>query len=277
MNRSRLLITLSLASIAALSAAAGGPTGTLYIMNYGEFGSATGIDRIQGMTYNATASSNNLDICIAAYGDVRTMGYSQNDKGSKFDLSGSPLVGGPYVNTIANSQLHDGTSDGSFNYSVNYTTGDVLEFDRNWASPLTLFNVSTSLPGAGFITMNSLDGSFWISQWGGPDTVQHYTHGGILLSTWNSGVNTSTGLALDPLDGTLWMGDLSTPWTLHQFSQGGTLLQSVSYTFANPQGSWYGMEFDTTPVPEPATIAALGMALLATMRRRRTGPLTQKI
>jgi hypothetical protein len=35
--------------------------------------------------------------------------------------------------------------------------------------------------------------------------------------------------------------------TLHQFSQSGALLQSTPYAL---QGSWYCMEFDTTPVPE---------------------------
>lgn len=172
----------------------------------------------------------------------------------------------PIPNNIVNSQLHDGTSDGNFNYSVNFTTGDVLQFDRNWANPVALFNATADLPGAGWITMDVADGSFWLSQWGGPDVVAHFTSTGTLLSTFNSGVFGSLGLALDPVDGTLWMGDSN--FVLHQYNQSGTLLQSTPYAL---QGSWYGMEFDTALVPEPSTfvLAALGFVGLAAWAWRR--------
>ena len=247
-----------------------GPTSTLYVTNYGEFsgGTVTGLDLIQGAGVTSYPTADLLGIDIAVYGDVRTMGYSDTDTGDKYDLAASPLVGGPYTNNIANSQLHDGTSDGNYNYSVNYTTGDVLQFDRDWANPVVLFSTIGSLSDAGWITMDVGDGSFWISQWGGPDVVAHFTSAGALLGTFNSGITASVGLALDPADGTLWMGDSS--FVLHQFSQSGTLLQSTPYTL---QGSWYGMEFDTTPVPEPSTfvLAACGIIGLAAWgcRRRR--------
>jgi hypothetical protein len=167
------------------------------------------------------------------------------------------LGGGPYPNNIVGSQLHDGTSDGNYNYSVNYTTGDVLRFDRNWASPVVIFNATADIPGAGYITMNAGDGSFWISQWGGADIVGHFTSAGTLLGTFNSGVLGCTGLAPDPVDGTLWMGDYT--FTLHEFTQSGTPLQSVPHAV---QGSWLGMEFDTTPVPESAGLSLAGMALV---------------
>jgi len=240
-----------------------GPTSTLYVMNYGEFGTSVGLDLFQGASETSYPTGNGVDICIAvAGGDVRTMGYSGGDSGSKFNPAGGPLVGGPYTNTIANSQLHDGTSDGNFNYSVNYTTGDVLRFDRNWASPTVLFNASGTLPGAGWITMNGADGSFWLSQWGGPDLVVHLTSAGALISSFNSGILGSAGLALDPVDGTLWMSNGSS--TLYQFGQSGTLLQSPSYSIS---GSLYGMEFAT--IPAPSTLAAAGLVGGALARRRR--------
>lgn len=271
MKISRRNSSLAMFLIAALAspALAVGPTSTLYVTNYLELSGSTitGLDLVQGSFATSYPTSYPLGINIAVYGDVRTMGYSDTNQGEKFDLLASPVAGGPYTNNIVGSQLHDGTSDGNFNYSVDYTTGDVLRFDRDWASPTVVFNATADVPGAGWITMNAADGSFWISQWGGPDLVGHFTSTGTLLGSFNSGVTASTGLALDPVDGTLWMGDST--FTLHQFSQSGTLLQSVPYTL---QGSWYGMEFDTTPVPEPSSLVMAALALfgfLAWQYRRR--------
>jgi hypothetical protein len=86
------------------------------------------------------------------------------------------------------------------------------------------------------------------------------------LGTFNSGILGSVGLALDPIDGTLWMGDSN--FVLHQFSQSGAPLQSLGYSL---QGSWYGMEFDTVPVPEPSSLvlAVLGLIGFVAWDRRR--------
>lgn len=248
---------------AAFGHGAFGPTSVLYIVNYGEFGSSTGLDLVQGATVNSYNTGNVVDTCIGvAAGDVRTLGYGQNDTGSRFDLFGGPLSGGPYTNTIANSQLHDGTSDGTYNYSVDYVTGDVLRFSRTWTSPTVLFNLAIGLPGAGYITMNATDGSFWISQFGGPDIVNHYSSTGTLIGGFNSGLLGAQGLALDPVDGTLWT---SVQNTLYQFDQAGNALQNCTYSVP-PQ--WYGMEFETFPVPEPSSMVVLGVAGLALLRRR---------
>ena len=256
---SSLVAAFLLAALAA-PALAVGPTSTLYITNYLELGdgTVTGLDLVQGAGVSSFPTGFPLGIDIAVYGDVRTMGYSQNDQGEKFDLAGNGQIGGPYVNNIPGSQLHDGTSDGSYNYSVDFTTGDLLQFDRDWANPVTLFNITADIPGGGWITMNTSDGTFWVSQWGGPDLVAHFSPTGTLLGGLNSGVSVSSGLALDPVDGTLWMADDPTK-TLYQFDQVGNLLQSQAYAV---NGQWYGMEFDTTPVPEPGSLALAAIGLL---------------
>jgi hypothetical protein len=258
------LIALAVLLVPAAAFAAAGPTGTLYIVSNQEYGSNDGLQLVQGGTLTSVPTGNPVDISIAAYGDIRTMGYSQADSGSRFNLAGAPLVGGPYTNGIAGSQLHDGTSDANHNYSINYTTGDVIEFDRNWASPNVLFNVTATNPGGGWITMNAADGTFWISPWGGGDLITHYTHTGTVLSSFNAGLLGTSGLARDPLDSTLWLSDGNT--TLYQYTESGTLLQSPNYAHG---GIWYGMEFDNTTVPEPAslTLMALGAGLMLVRKR----------
>lgn len=257
------LVGLMLELLLSGSARAAGPTSTLYAVNYGEFGGGTvsGLDLIQGTNESSFATGNSVDTCIATAGDVRTFGYSFNLTGSRFDLAGNPLSGGPYTNLIVNSQMHDGTSDGSYNYTVDYVTGDLLEFDRNWASPVTLFNANGSGGTAGWITMNAVDGSFWLSQYGNSDLVEHRTHAGALLGSFNSGINYSQGLALDPVDGSLWM---SSGFTLYQFNQSGTALQNLTL---NLQGSWYGMEFDTVPEPSSLPLVGIGVAFLSVLLR----------
>lgn len=265
MNHLRL--GLGLISLAVCGGAmAVGPTSTLYLTNYGEYnsGNEVGLDRIQGAGFASSSTGNFIDICIAVGGgDVRTTGYSPTYAGSRFDLAGNPLPGGPYTNLIGN-QLHDGTTDGVYNYAADYVTGDVIEFDRNWANGVTLFNPSGP-NGTAYITMNAGDGSFWLSMYGGSDLVEHRTHSGALISSFNSGVFNTAGLALDPVDGTLWMSEFNGGHTLYQFTQGGSLLQTMNY---NLQGTWYGMEFNTTSTPEPASMAALGIGALALVRRR---------
>jgi hypothetical protein len=270
MNSSRLasLLTLALSALWAVSglAAPTGPTSTLYLVNYGEFsgGNISGLDLVQGLTENSFPTGNLVDTAIAASGDIRTMGYVLSESGSRFGLAGNPLPGGPYLNNYG-GQLHDGTSDGFYNYAVDYVSGNVLQFDRNWASPVTLFNPNG--PGTtGWITMNAADGSFWLSWYGGPDKVEHRSHTGTLLISFNSGVAGNQGLALDPVDGTLWTS--SSGYVLYQFDQSGNLLQTLPVSVSGG-GYWYGMEFDITPVPEPASLVLAGAGLASLLWPRR--------
>ena len=59
---------------------------------------------------------------------------------------------------------------------------------------------------------------------------------------------------------------MASGYTLYQFDQSGTPLQNLSFSVQG--GGWYGMEFDTTPVPEPSCLGLLaGMGFLLLRRR----------
>ena len=82
----KLLVAVAIVALAASPALAiVGPTSTLYIMNYGEFGSNTGLDLVQGVTTSSHNTNLPLDINIAVYSDVRTMGYGDTDQGARFE------------------------------------------------------------------------------------------------------------------------------------------------------------------------------------------------
>ncbi len=259
-------LTAAMAIAVAASSFGSGPTSTLYATNKAAFGASNGLDRIQGASFSASTTGNSDDYGLAVWGDVRTVGYFGGAVGSQFDLNGNLLGGGPYQDTYAADPIYDGTSDGKYNYGVGYFGGSIIQYDRNWANPIVLFTDSNFTNHAG-ITMNVGDGSFWVSQYKAGDEVEHFSHTGTLLGSFNSGIRGTLGMALDPLDGTLWLNNTFSPTTLYQYDQAGNLLQQVNY---GPTGvTWYGMEFNGAPVPEPASIAALAVGALALRRRRK--------
>jgi PEP-CTERM motif len=201
---------------------------------------------------------------IAVSGDLRTTGNFNSNLGQQYNLS-MVSTGTTYAGSWEG--LYDGTTDGSRNYTIDYGTGDVLSYDRDWQGPVTLFNA-----GGGFgdylgITYDG-SGGLWISRWNN-SIVEHRSMSGALLSSFSAGFSSITCLAMDYSTGTLWMGTQGNQGTFFQFSTTGTNLQSVFYsnmTTANTLGG----EFDLSPVPEPSSIVVLGLGALAFMRRKRT-------
>src|SRR5262245_24052378 len=76
-----------------------------------------------------TGSGNESPVAVGS--TVRTMGYSSGLGGAEYTLGGT-FTGNTYTNSTGYSQTYDGTTDGSRNYTVDYSTGDVLAGNTDW-------------------------------------------------------------------------------------------------------------------------------------------------
>jgi hypothetical protein len=68
-------------------------------------------------------------------GDVRTLSaypFPGADTGAQYDLALTP-TGTTYTNTFG-SELLDGTTDGTYNYAVQWSTSSVVRFDADWTN-----------------------------------------------------------------------------------------------------------------------------------------------
>ena len=251
------LLTLFAAPAARAQAppAGSGPVSKLYL-TAGEQGHNF---IIQGSTVTQSNVAVGKESAIAVSGDVRTLIPSSagNTGGANYDLNFTD-TGGRYTSTF---NFFDGTTDGTHNYSVNYNIGseNVYQTDRNWQTPVALFQVPEAYLG---ITYDRTNNSLWISNFHGT-TVGDYSLTGTLLSSFNTTFNSITCLSLDPADNTLWMGSQNTKGTFYQYSKGGVFLQSDTYAALANQNT-LGGEFNIAApaVPEASTTVSLGLLLV---------------
>jgi hypothetical protein len=166
--------------------------------------------------------------------------------------------------------FNDGTTDGlTNNYLVDYVTGGVYATNLDWSGLLLLFPTGLINGAVLGITYDASNNSLWVSGFDNDDVINH-SMAGLVLSSFSTGFNAITSLALDPADGTLWMGTQNNFGTFSQFSKAGVLLDTVTY--ANMAGqNTLGGEFNIEPAaaPEPTTPALISVVVAGWLFRRR--------
>lgn len=251
-----LLLVLSVALTA-------GPFSTYYLTD-GE-GGANWIIRGDAAQSYAQHGSQEYAIAVSG-GQVRTLGADPGDHGSLYDTDFNYLgTDYPYFGYGFN----DGTSDGAYNYSVDWYTGIVYRTTRDWISPTVLFDTGFGTGNAVGITYDPSNNSLWVSQFSG-STIANFSMTGVPLSSFNVRVSAITALALDPADRTLWFGSQNTMGTFYQYSVSGIAGQTQAYANMTASNT-LGGEFDSVPEPASALLfsGVLAALLLYHIGRRR--------
>ena len=215
---------------------------------------------VQGNTVTQLPEVHQYEYALAVRNTVRTYSGYPFSIGNEYTLAGAPLAT-TYANGFG-SQMLDGTTDGTFNYAVQWNQGKVVRFGLDWTSPTVV--ASNLDPDTIGITYNPFDGTFWTAS-RQQTRIYHYSSSFSLLGSFVT-AGAISGLAFDPADGTLWGLNANAGNRLDQYSTGGVLLSSLSDTqIAN--ANTLGAEFAL--IPEPATTSLLGIGGLMMLRLAR--------
>lgn len=176
---------------------------------------------------------------LAIRDTIRTMGANAGDIGAEYDLFGKDL-GVRYVHPPGPIRCWDGTTDGTYNYSID-TAGGVYRFDLDWSNPVFLFDAGST----GALAYDPTNDSLWVGQFS-TTTVMNYTLTGTVLSSFATGHDKNMALALDHADDTLWLHDRNAQGTFEQWTKAGTRLARIAVPGMQGQNALAG-EFQFAP------------------------------
>jgi hypothetical protein len=212
------------------------------------------------------------DFALAIGSTIRSYGRDSSNTGNQYNLSGGFI--GSYGNTNPGFvDTYDGASDGTRTWSVAHNDFNspqfaVVQAGPTWAGGTKVWSPVDRSSG---ITYDNTDDTLWIAKnASGSDGIMHYSTSGTLLGGFTFGFlnGAGYGLALDRADNTLWLsGGFGTAGKLFQYSKTGTLLNTLNVSGLN---GFNAISAEFSSVPEPASMAALGLGVVALLRRRRT-------
>jgi hypothetical protein len=271
MKTTKALCGLALLALAGTAQAAG-PTSTLYLTA----GAQSQNLEVPAGTTTAIVSaqednSGQGEYAIAVSGGtIRTGGngeFGAPALGSTYDLNFNYI--GPRLANPGNNIL-DGTTDGSYNYGVDFSNGNVYRCNLDWSSPTFMFTASDLSYSASGITYDPFNNSLWIGafQRNFIGSVSDYSMTGTFLSSFTTTSSQNWALAFDGADGTLWGMALQGSGIFNQYSTSGVLLQTINI---HNTDNILGGEFALVSVPEPTglSLLAFGMFGIALLRRRK--------
>lgn len=216
-----------------------------------------------GVNRSWAMNSSTREYPIAVGATVRTLGGLDPEQGSEYTHAGA-WTGTSYSWPVSIGSAWDGTTNGSNNFVVDFNVGTVVQMNTDWSNASVLFNLGTATNYLG-ITYDFTDNSLWVSGWS-VGIVEHYTMAGAFIGSFTTPFNSISCLALDHATGTLWMGSQSQQGSFFQYSKAGAAMGSVNVAQLLNENT-LGGEFQA--VPEPSTIVALGLGLVALARSRR--------
>ena len=143
LSLSALAVTGALILTLASSAHAQGPVSKLYVTA----GDQATNWILQGTTATSFAQQapGTDEYAIAVNSTVRTLGNGNYDTGigAEYTLAGV-YTGTNYAYPTSGVAFYDGTTDGTYNYSVDYSGGGVYRTNADWTNAVLLFTLVAS-------------------------------------------------------------------------------------------------------------------------------------